>query len=184
MKDSTKRKIDWLREQLLARYQNYWGLPLGERALLAAAYLCDDVGVREKPENRGDWVEAFQDSAGVGPGSYWCAAFVTFCVFVAAAATGYQFPSWIKVKNRASVKSWADWAKANGKLTSLKRGVIVYLVHQDGTGHIGFDVASALGFTKSIEGNTSSGKKGSQRNGDGLYRRTQLSLAWQGGIAI
>ena len=184
MKTSTKQKIDWLRERLLARYQNYWGLPLGERALLAAAYLCDDVGVREKPENRRDWVEAFQDSAGVGPGAAWCAAFVTFCIIVAVAATGYEFPPSIKVANRASVKSWADWARANGKLTRKMRGSIVYLTHFDGTGHIGFCVGSVLGFTRTIEGNTSSGNRGSQRDGDGLYRRTRHSLAWQGGIAI
>ena len=184
MKTSTKQKIDWLRGRLLARYQNYWDLPFSERVLLAAAYLCDDVGVREVGTNRGDWVEAFQDSAGVGPGDPWCASFVTFCIIVAAAATGYEFPPSIKVKNLASVKSWEDWARSNGKLTSKKRGSILYWTHPNGTGHIGFCVGSVLGFTRTIEGNTSSGKKGSQRDGDGLYRRTRHSLVWQGAVAL
>jgi hypothetical protein len=154
-------------------YPNWKDLQKTERALLCAAYLCDTVKVREVGgNNRGPWVEAFLKGTELEEGYPWCAAFVEFCQDVAGFTDG---PS---DRASAAVESWYQWAKFNGKLTnSPKRGDLCLWRTSKGN-HIGFVVTASESMVNSIEGNTSAGDKGSQRDGGGVYRRSRNKATW------
>ncbi len=120
-------------------------LPGDQRCLLVAARECDIIHVRESGNNRGKRVEEYQNYTGVGPGSAWCACFVSWCMSQAG---------WSKFRH-ARVAEWKAWAKRTGRIIQRpKRGCLFLYLNPDGTGHIGF-VTSNLGlFFNSIEGNT------------------------------
>jgi|GEM_PF-725220 len=129
-------------------------------------------GIKEVPanSNRGKEVEMFLRSVGLGPGYPWCAAAVSFCL------------------NRANVREPlinSAMAKAFITQKSIKASDVLsgkfhvpdgsIVIWQRGTGpfgHVGFVLKqqSNKEFT-TIEGNTSSGEKGSQFDGGGMYRR-------------
>lgn len=151
----------------------------GEKALLLMANLADRQRVREIGTNRGFWVERFLAAAGLGPGYPWCAAALTW--------TCDQLEIDRPPKGAAAVRNWVTWGIATGRhlpISQVQRGDLVYWLNRDGTGHIGIvsHVAGSIVFT--IEGNTSSGERGSQRDGDGLYRRDRHIKAWHGVIRL
>lgn len=135
-----------------------------ERALLVAAYYCDEVKVRETKVNRGFWVSKFLQSVGLGPGFAWCAAFVSFCLREGGYTDGPK-------TGRAAVRSWMKWAADNDRfVTWPERGDLVCLVGP-GISHIEMVVKPLDSAISTIGGNTSSGESGSQDDGDGVYRR-------------
>jgi hypothetical protein len=169
-------KTELVRLRLEVRYPRFWFLTAGERTLLALAYLCDDIRVREVGRNAGEWVCALLKSAGVPVGSPWCAAAIQFACTVSRAPC----PA-----SAAAVSQWRNWARSTGRhRTSAKRGHLAYWLNSNGTGHIGIVVGSAFGMVRTIEGNTSSGEAGSQRDGDGLYRRVRRASRWDGYIEL
>lgn len=145
-------------------------LPPKEAVLQCMAYLADVVKVREKGgNNRGPEVAELLKSAGLGEGYAWCAAALTF----ARKLAGMRVP-----KGAAAVRNWVGFLPRTNK---PGRGSICYRMNPDGvTGHIGVVVAVVGPVVFSIEGNTSSGEAGSQRDGDGLYRRRRLKGFWTG----
>ena len=163
-----------LRKRLVAQYISYDKLPNRERFILAMAELCDDIGVHEVGgNNRGPMVEAIQQNEGFDDPVAWCALTVEFCCDAANIDLGPRGAT------SARVSAWYDWAKANGRLrTRPKRGYLCGLLHSDRTGHIGGVVGSEYNKVLSIEGNTSSGDKGSQRDGGGMYRRGRPVGFW------
>jgi len=168
--------ITQTRAVLTKKYSGYMELPTPERRLLCMAYLADALKVREVGNNRGKWVEIFQEAAGIGPGDPWCAAAVTFVSLVAAAPC----PS----ESRGAVIGWRRWALKLGAMTSKPgRGAICMHQTSASTGHIAVVVRALGPLVYSIEGNTSSGEGGSQRDGDGLYRRVRLKSWWSWGFA-
>lgn len=174
MKPSTANKITQVRGALEAKYPGYLKFEPGERVLLCMAYLCDYFKVREVGNNRGEWVEAFLDSAGVAGGNPWCASALTFACRVA---------NTLLPNGPAAVRNWHEWFSDSAKLSQKpERGNIAMHNSGGGKGHIGIvvKVVGPLAFT--IEGNTSSGESGSQRDGDGLYRRTRLKGYWSWGF--
>jgi hypothetical protein len=172
--------IEQCRAAMRAKYPSYDQLEPNERRLLCMAYLADEKRVREVGgNNRGKWVEAILESVGLGEGYPWCAAALNFASVVAVAPRPER-PDY----NPAAVLGWRKWAEALGKLTtSPKRGSVAMHKTTESTGHIGV-VVKVLGlWVYSIEGNTSSGESGSQRDGDGLYRRVRLKKYWSWGFS-
>ncbi|MBS1725376.1 MAG: CHAP domain-containing protein [Armatimonadetes bacterium] len=138
------------------------------------AYLADVCNVREElGPNHGKWVDDFlREAGGLGPGYPWCAASINWC----AEACGAPNPD----VSDAAVIGWKRWAQQTGRLMhEPARGRLCFYLHPDGTGHIGVVISAGGGEIRSIEGNTSSGNAGSQRDGDGLYRRVRQASAWQ-----
>lgn len=164
-----KQTIDAVR----ARVQNFDALPNGEKVLQVFAYLADSIEVREEfGPNHGKYVDDFLKSCGLGSGYPWCAASINWV----CEALGVPNPD----KSDAAVIGWRNWAKANGRLKFIPaRGRLCGYLHANGTGHIGIVRSVEGSLVRSIEGNTSSGAAGSQRDGDGLYRRTRAAKTWE-----
>lgn len=170
------------RTAMQAKYASWDILPESERRLLVMAYLADEIKVRESGgNNRGEWVQALQEAAGLGSegGFAWCAAAMNF----ASLAAGSPFPQ-RPDHNPASVIGWRRWASSRDAITTApKRGSIC--MHQTNAtqGHIGVVVRVVGPLVYSIEGNTGPGEGGSQRDGDGLYRRVRRRGFWSWGFA-
>ena len=161
------------RNWLQAKYSHFWERDAPERALLCAAYLCDVVKVRELGgNNEGPWVEAILASTKLGEGYPWCAAFVEFCCDVANYQEGPGD------RQAAAVESWFRWARKEGKLTKEPNRGDLCLWRKVTGNHIGFVVDSKGDVIRSIEGNTSEGVSGSQRDGGGVYRRGRNKSTW------
>jgi len=177
MKPSTEALIASTRKVMEQKYPGYAKFPNGERVLLCMAWLCDAVKVRELGTNRGQWVEAFLDSAGVAPGNPWCASALTFACKVAE--VGHPAAP-------AAVRNWDDWfigRQRNWDRKYAQRGMVCMKNSGGGKGHIGIVVkVLPLGMLWSIEGNTGPGEAGSQRDGDGMYRRLRHRRFWSWGF--
>lgn len=143
--------------------------------MLTAALAAARAGVKEVgANNHGPWVKKFLAEVGLPEGFAWCDAFVSY---EAHAAAGHRLPI-------ESASVWQTYAAAR-KLGWVKyrpeRGDLV-LFDFDGDGntddHIGI-VVNVLGrgrilTLRTVEGNTSSGKAGSQADGGGVYIRTRV----------
>jgi hypothetical protein len=177
---TTSDAMTRVRNILLVRYPNYYDLDKNERVLLAAAVLADDIKVREEGENNhGEWIEAILGAVKLEEGYPWCAAMIEFCCDVAKVEQ-------IGLSDRASaaVAEWHKWAEANGRITNdPKRGDLCLWLKAGGN-HMGIVVTPGNYYMNSIEGNTSSGATGSQRDGGGCYRRSRLRSAWTHFIRI
>lgn len=64
-------------------------------------------GVREVGENRGQKVEAYLQSVGLGPGNPWCAAFVYWCIEEAAGALSCDNP-FLRTGSCRALSGWAE----------------------------------------------------------------------------
>ena len=169
-------------------------LPIQEKAVQWAAHFADVEKVKEKGANRGYWVEKFLRYTGLGGGYAWCAAFVSYLTFMAG---------WSDFRS-AAVLGWRSWADKTGRGRLFpKRGMLAYWVIGSGKKqkrHIEIVIATAgdpcptfldpsgkvpFGHVATIGGNTSSGRSGSQEDGDGAFRRlrrvsefTEFILWW------
>ena len=177
---TTSDAMTRVRNILLVRYPNYYDLDKNERVLLAAAVLADDIKVREEGENNhGEWIEAILGAVKLEEGYPWCAAMIEFCCDVAGVEQ-----SGLSDRASAAVAQWLSWAKANGKVVKdPQRGDLCVWIRTDGN-HMGIVVTPGTSYINSIEGNTSSGATGSQRDGGGCYRRSRLRSAWTHFIRI
>lgn len=99
----------------------------------------------------------------------YCAMFVSWCLDRAGIkAHGFPTASCVTIDN-------ATKSQQLGNKRNAKAGDIV-LFDWDGDGspdHVGFVELNRGSYIQTIEGNTSSGSKGSQSNGGGVYRRTR-----------
>ena len=165
--------IKLVRSILLERYPNYSTLEGSERVLLAASVLADDIQVREVGgNNMGPWVEAILEGVRLEGGYPWCAAFIEFCCDVA----GYNGGPTDRAS--AAVDSWLTWAKMEGRVTSKPvRGALCLWKKASGN-HIGIVSSTTITHVESIEGNTTPGAMGNQRDGGGCYRRIRLKASW------
>ena len=128
------------------------------------------VGVKEEGNNGGYWVTRFLKSVGLKSGNPWCAAFVSFCLDSAKVTT---------LKTRSGLARHFITRNKTIKATKvvtqnmeLPQGTIV--VWRRGTtmsGHVGFTDNWKGKSGTTIEGNTTSGKSGSQWNGGGVWYR-------------
>jgi CHAP domain len=132
------------------------------------------VGVRELTGNNdGVEIEKFLSSVGLKKGNAWCAAFISYCLEVnnikvpsVRSGLARHFQSKVNKKYIVDAKLVLRGKKIpKGSLVIWQKGVTVF-------GHVGMVQTNWIGqYGKTIEGNTSSGKKGSQSDGDGVYER-------------
>jgi hypothetical protein len=155
-----------------------WMVPTiedGSNALLTEAVRVagTQVGIMESPEgsNSGPEVDAYLQSVGLGPGFYWCAAFVYWCFAKASVKLGRPNPvfktagcmnHWLKTKGK---KIDASDAVENPLL--LKPGQIFIINHGRGSGHTGILEKIEGGFLHTIEGNSN---PAGSANGIGVFR--------------
>lgn len=147
----------------------------GTTALLSRVLAVADtqVGVMEDPlgSNSGPRVNEYLASVGLGPGSYWCCAFVYWCFQRAAKEAGRGNPM---LRTAGCID---HWNRTKGKKIPaaaavqdpglLKPGQIFLLNHGGGLGHTGLIERVEGGFLHTIEGN-SDPEGGS--NGIGVFR--------------
>lgn len=165
-----------LRARLEKQYPGYLKFRNSEKLVLAMAELCDDIGVYEVGgNNRGPLVEDIQRNEGFGPNTPWCGLTVEFCCDAGLIQLGPQG------SKSASVYNWVVWGKETGRIVKAPgRGRICAILHPNLQGHMGVIVGKDYGTNRlqSIEGNTSSGESGSQRDGGGMYRRARPRTFW------
>lgn len=128
------------------------------------------VGIKEEGNNGGFWVTKFLKSVGLKPGNPWCAAFVSYCLDSAkirSLKTRSGLARHFITKNK-TIKA----TKVVTQNMKLPQGTVV--VWRRGTtmsGHVGFVDQWTGKSGTTIEGNTTSGKGGSQWNGGGVWHR-------------
>lgn len=139
---------------------------------IAAKY----VGYKERGHNRGSLPDKCNKLAGASKGSSWCASFGYTCLVEA----GMKPVSRPRARARAYINKHSIEAKwvARGLVTIERGAACIFANGMYGDneinkpGHFGFVEKQWKGDKgDTIEANTSSGKGGSQANGDGVYRR-------------
>lgn len=147
------------------------------------------VGVRERGHNRGPEVEMFLRSCGLGPGYPWCAASTTHAIKAGGASVrdsrGRSVLSALATAHLRADTVIPVRDVQNGLYRPQPGDLLVWRRGGGPKGHIamvnGEDAASRAYFMEpwdgrcgeTIEGNTSSGRRGSQRDGDGQWLRTR-----------
>lgn len=128
------------------------------------------IGTKESGDNSGYWVTKFLKSVGLRPGNPWCAAFVSYCLDSAKITTmktrsglARHFISKNKTI-KASKVSFDNMKIPMGTVLIWRRGTTTF-------GHVGFTDQWQGKSGTTIEGNTTSGKSGSQWNGGGVWSR-------------
>lgn len=128
-------------------------------------------GVTEVGDNRGYWIDKWNRNAKAPLGSSYCASFVTY---VLDSVQAYEptvrsalAQNFITKKSIPASKVVVGYTIPEGSIVVWKRGNTIY-------GHVGFTTKHWKGATgNTIEANTSSGLRGSQYNGDGVYQRVR-----------
>lgn len=136
------------------------------------------IGTKEQPagSNRGVSIDAIQKSFGF-QGVQYCALFAQYIY----KAVSIIYHTDFKLPGTASSQTLYEWAKQNGYASNdfslLKPGdIIIWRKMKLWQGHVGLVVS--VNFMEqcfeTIEGNTSNSDFGSQRDGDGIYRRKRF----------
>jgi len=132
------------------------------------------VGVTEDPSgtNKGEVVNRFLASVDLGPGYAWCAAFVSHVLDEAGAerprvrsAGATDFLDARRVIDATDVLEGRATPRI-GDIGVMRRG-------NSWKGHTWFVDGWQCQCGRTIEGNTSAGREGAQRDGDGVYKRTR-----------
>jgi hypothetical protein len=161
-------------------------LEMRQRALVwfARSY----VGITEQGgANKGQMVERFQKAVdGKAQGEPWCVGFVQHCVQQVDALMDAITQQNNLTRSRLPQTELATevWHKSPNELrrdhvADIAPGMlVVWAKLVDGKpswqGHIGvISFVAELSGDMTVEGNTSSGVQGSQREGDGVYERTR-----------
>jgi hypothetical protein len=137
------------------------------------------IGVMEKPlgSNRGPEVNQYLDSVGLGPGQFWCMAFVYYCFDKAAdklsrnnplVKTGHCMTHWNSTKGKKILA-----ANAVNNPSLVKPGQIFIINTGGSSGHTGIVEKLEGGFLHTIEGNSNT--EGS-RNGIGVFRLNRRKI--------
>lgn len=130
------------------------------------------LGVQEIGSNDGPDVAHFLASVGLNPGYAWCAAFVSFCF---DAAGDLVLPSVRSARAQDFITRRSIDAKEvkRGRIKPTFGWLVVFKKGNSRMGHVAFVIwwNGRCGVT--IEGNTSSGVYGNQRDGDGIWVRNR-----------
>ena len=131
---------------------------------ISAATAC--VGILEESENRGEYIDMFHEAAHSYKGAPWCMSFVQAMVaFIENRCKESALPV------GAGCVDVFSRAPESMKVVDPRRGDIIVWKHIDSmAGHCGIITRVGAEFYATIEGNTSGGK-GIDRNGDGVYAR-------------
>jgi hypothetical protein len=127
------------------------------------------IGTVEIGNNAGPEVEAFLKSVGRRKGDSWCAAFVRYILDLSNA----EYPTVRSGLAQAYITKKSIPAKhiAKGYKKVEPGWLVIWKKGNTFKGHIGFVTSWGKISGSTIEGNTSSGIKGSQADGDGVYAR-------------
>lgn len=125
--------------------------------------------VRESGDNDGTEVRLFLRSVGLGKGHSWCAAFISYCLdgirsaFPVRSAVARAFITKKSIKARDVLI---------GKYMPKRNDLVIWRRGETPFGHIAaLIIVKRFNLFETIEGNTSSGNRGSQHNGNGVYVR-------------
>lgn len=137
--------------------------------------LISQLGTREATNrNDGVQVEKYLASVGLGVGNPYCAAIQYYCFSEAARKLNIAQSEIPIIKTGSSQKLY-DWAEKVGKKSSINPKPNDIIVWRDGksySGHVARVMAVGRGgWVTTIEGNTTSGEKGNQREGGGVYEK-------------
>lgn len=133
--------------------------------------LREQIGVIERGSNDGTMVRRYLASVGLRAGNPWCWALQYWSyaecddsVPAALKATGSTQTAWYHARRHAMAITVAAAPQAGD--------LVIYYTPGRWSGH-GARITDIVGggWLKTIEGNTSSGGQGSQRDGDGCYAR-------------
>lgn len=131
---------------------------------IAATYL----NTIEKPNNRGRLIDTWNRAVHAPLGSPYCASFVSWCL----SQSGAMLPAVRSASSRAFVTKQSIPILSATQQQLQGYPVIVWV--RRGGGHVGFIRRSQRnGMLTTIEANTSSGNKGSQWNGGGVWQRNR-----------
>lgn len=132
--------------------------------------------VEQGGNNHGPWIRKFLAETGLPEGYPWCAAFQSYEIHSAA---GKKLPI-----ESASVAAIYETGRANGWLVDRPLRGDLFCVNWNGPGppyadHVGLvvkvlSIAGLYWVLETVEGNTSSGRAGSQGDGDGVYVRRRV----------
>ena len=142
-----------------------------EPYLIESSYdsLLNQVGIKEATGHNDGPVQKYQNIFGISRQPY-CQMLQYWCFYVNA-----KVKSDIPIPKSALAISSYNYAKKKGVKVDYIPGVHDLLVYQnDGksTGHVERIIKTGeLGWVTVIAGNTSNGKSGNQREGNGVYRR-------------
>ena len=142
----------------------------------------EEIGTREVGiSNCGPRVDLYKAATNLPPHESWawCAAFVDWCVREAAVRAGVQFSRTFMRPTTAGAWALEAWSLKQDNSTWTKRkpgrdikpGDIIVFTFS----HCGIAVSEPddTGHFETVEGNTSVGDAGSQRDGGGVHRRTR-----------
>lgn len=129
------------------------------------------IGVMEDPlgSNRGPQVDQYLKSVGLGPGFFWCMAFVYWCFNEASKQMDRPNPmvrtgGCIRQWNECNAKKIKGMEALNNPLL-VKPGHVFIMDHGGGMGHTGIVSTVEGGIIRTIEGNSNAG---GSRNGIGV----------------
>lgn len=132
------------------------------------------IGVHEAANrNDGPRIRLYLAAVGLSEGNPYCAAFVVWCFRAASDAIAGR-PT-IPIRRTALASAIYADARKRGRADSsgVHAGdLVVWKFSRTINGHVGrIDSVGRAGWVATIEANTSSGARGSQRDGGGVYRR-------------
>lgn len=156
--------------------------------------LFTQVGVTEATnKNDGPQINAYQKAAGIRQGTSkvqgdpYCMGFQYWCFWEACNQLKIPY-SFIPVPRTGSSQVPFDYARKNGKKKGLYPEVNDLFIWKQKTayqGHIArITKIDQKGWVTTIEGNTSPGSTGSQRDGGGVYQRRRNYLSPIGSMLV
>ncbi len=130
------------------------------------------IGIQEIGSNEGPEVSAFLASVGLNPGYAWCAAFVSFCF---DAVEGIEMPVVRSARAQDFITSQSYTAKQvmHHRVDPTFGWLAVFKKGNGPFGHVVFVIYWYGRCGVTVEGNTSSGAFGNQRDGDGVWVRNR-----------
>lgn len=151
---------------------------LSARTLEIAA---SQVGVMEQPlgSDRGPQVDLYLASVELGPGYFWCMAFVHWCFCEAADALGVENPfprtaNCIEAWRRTALRRRLSRNAALDDPSLVRPGMVFILDKGNGSGHTGFVKETSNLTLTTIEGNTN--PKGGGR-GIGVFELSRRHIS-------
>lgn len=136
------------------------------------------VGYRERGNNITKYWAELKPSY---QGGAWCAAFVVWCLKHSGTTLMLSGP-----RHPYYTPSMEAWARKTGRWVNSRNalpGDVLIFGTRKAT-HTGFLVSQDGNYVRTIEGNTSSGSRGSQTNGGGVYRRRRPRSWVRGAISL
>lgn len=143
-----------------------------------------EIGVHEDGDtNTGERCNEYKSATRLPPEESWkwCAAFVDWVVMKALKSCGVTETATFRRPTTAGAWDLILWSLAQDSTTQTRRNpwrdiapgdLIVFNFHHCGIAVSGCDYT---GHFKTVEGNTSSGESGSQRDGGGVHQRLRRS---------